>query len=165
VKSLVIFATVLWLLRSAIAIVRLAGGVMRDFSDGPLLARTPADFWRRYNRVFHQYFYENVFKRAGGRRSPAAATMLIFAISGLIHEYVFGLGIGRLQGFQMAFFLLEGAAVAATLRVRPKRPATVAVAITATLAFNALVSFFFFLSFHAIVPLYANPLPWWTGMA
>ncbi len=134
---------------------------MRDFSDAPLLARTPADFWRRYNRVFQQYFHENVFKRAGGRRSPVAVTILIFLLSGLMHEYVFGIAIGRVQGFQTAFFLTQGIAVAATLRVKPRgRPAVLAWT-GATLAFNLVTSLLFFLSFHAIVRLYANPLPAW----
>jgi hypothetical protein len=163
VKAFVIFATMLWALRASIALVRLAGGVMRDYSDAPFLACTPADFWRRYNRVLQQYFYENVFKPVGGRRSPVMATMVIFAVSGLLHEYVFGLSIGRVQGFQMAFFLIQGAAVSATLRVRPKRRAAVALGIIATLVFNAIVSFLFFLSFHALVRLYANPLPWWAA--
>lgn len=160
-KSLVIFTGILCWLSLTIAVVRLAGGVMRDFSDAPLLARTPADFWRRYNRVFHQYFFENVFRPGLGRRSPAASTMLIFLISGLIHEYVFGVGIGRLQGFQFAFFLIQGAAVAVTFRLRPKRRGAVVAATAATLLFNTVVSMLFFLSFHAIVPLYANPLPPW----
>jgi len=55
------------------------------------------------------YFYENVFKPAGGRRRP-----------------------------------------------RPKRRATVIVSIAATLAFILITSVLFFLSFDAIVPLYAN---------
>lgn len=161
VKALVIFVSILSWVTAAVAAVRLSGGTMRDFSDAPLLARTPADFWRRYNRAFQQYFYENVFKRAGGRRSPVAVTIFIFFLSGLIHEYVFGIAVGRLQGYQMSFFLLQGVAVAATLRVKPRGRMAVVAWTAATLAFNLITSLLFFLSFHALVPLYANPLPAW----
>jgi D-alanyl-lipoteichoic acid acyltransferase DltB (MBOAT superfamily) len=161
VKALLIFVSILCWLGAAVAIVRLCGGGIRDFSDAPLLARTPADFWRRYNRVFQQYFHENIFKRAGGRRWPAAATILIFALSGLMHEYVFGIAIGRVQGFQITFFLLQGVAVAATFRVKPRARPAIAAWTAATITFNLVTSLLFFLSFHAIVPLYANPLPAW----
>ena len=161
VKALVVFLAILAWFRMVIAIVRLLGGRMRDFSDAPLLAVTPADFWRRYNRVFTQYFYENVFKRAGGRRSPAAVTILIFLLSAAMHEYVFGIAIGRVQGFQTAFFLVQGMAVAATLRVRPKGRLAVASWRTATLVFNLFTSLLFFLSFHALARLYVNDLPGW----
>jgi hypothetical protein len=161
IKAMVVFLAILAWFRMTIAVIRLLGGTMRDFSDAPLRAVTPADFWRRYNRVFHQYFHENVFKRAGGRRSAAAVALLIFLLSAAIHEYVFGIAIGRVQGFQTTFFVLQGVAVAATLRVRPKGRLRVAVWTTATLTFNLFTSIFFFLSFHAIAPLYTNPLPWW----
>lgn len=161
VKGTVIFVAILSWFRAGIAVVRLSGGVMRDFSRAPLLARTPADFWRRYNRVLQQYFFENVFKPAGGRRSPRAVVIVIFLLSAAIHEYVFGIAIGRVQGFQTAFFLIQGLAVAATMRVKPKGKWAVAGWTVATLAFNLVTSMLFFLSFHAIVKLYANPLPSW----
>jgi hypothetical protein len=37
-----------------------------------------------------------------------------------MHEYIFGMAIGRVQGYQTAFFLLQGVAVAATARVKAK---------------------------------------------
>jgi hypothetical protein len=161
IKAPVVFLAILAWFRMIIAVIRLLGGRMRDFSESPLRAVTPADFWRRYNRVFHQYFHENVFKRVGGRRSAAAVIVFIFLLSAAIHEYVFGIAIGRVQGFQSTFFVLQGVAVAATMRVRPRGRLRVAVWTTATLTFNLFTSIFFFLSFHAIAPLYTNPLPWW----
>lgn len=161
VKALVIFAAAVSWIGMMVAVVRLSGGVIRDYADAPLLARTPADFWRRYNRVIQQYFHENVFKRAGGRRSPVTVTLFIFMLSALIHEYVFGIAIGRVQGFQTVFFMLQGVGVVLTLRVRPRGRVAVLTGIVATLTFNLLSSIFFFLSFHAVVPLYANPLPAW----
>ena len=160
VKAPVVFLAMVAMLNLTVTIVRLSGGTMRDFSHAPLLAATPADFWRRYNRVINEYFFQNVFRRTG-RRFPALVVMLIFLFSAALHEYVFGIAIGRVQWYQSVFFLLQGIAVAATLRVRPKARAAVTLGIVATIAFNIATSFFFFLSFHQIVRLYANPLPSW----
>jgi hypothetical protein len=161
VKALVIFLAILAFLHLLISIVRLAGGTMHDFADAPLLARTPADFWRRYNRVFHRYFHQNVFRPLGGRRSPVVLVLLIFAISALIHEYAFGIAIGRVQGYQTAFFMLQGIGVAATLRVKPRTRIAITAWTAGTLAFNLVTSMLFFLSFHAVVRIYANPIPNW----
>jgi D-alanyl-lipoteichoic acid acyltransferase DltB (MBOAT superfamily) len=126
--------------------------------DNPFLARTPADFWRRYNRPAQQFLYEDVFKPVGGLRSPIRAVLLTFAVSALIHEYVFGISIGRVQAYQTSFFLLQGFAVAATARVRPQGwralPWT-----TATFAFNLASSVLFFASVESLVPFYARGLP------
>lgn len=161
VKAAVIFTAIVAFLELVVAVVRLTGGTLPDFTRSPLLARTPADFWRRYNIVFQQYFFENVFRSIGGRKAPRVATLLIFALSGVVHEYVFGIAIGRVTGYQMTFFLLQGIGVAATLRAEPRGRIAVAASTAATIAFNLATSFFFFLSFHAIVRIYANPLPGW----
>ena len=138
---------------------RLLGGSALDFMDRPLAARTPADFWRRYNRPVQQFFFEDVFKPAGGLRSPIRATFLVFAVSGAVHEYIFTVAIGRVRGYQVAFFLLEGAAVAATLRVRPRGWRT-APWVAGTLAFNLAASALFFASLGEVVPFYAaRPAP------
>jgi hypothetical protein len=64
----------------------LSGGVARDYMDNPFVARTPADFWRRYNRPMQQFFWEDIFKPVGGLRAPVRATLWVFAVSAVIHE-------------------------------------------------------------------------------
>ena len=59
------------------------------------------------------------FARRAERGGPVFATLAVFAVSGLMHEYVFGVATGRVQGWQMLFFMVQGCAAAATLRVRP----------------------------------------------
>jgi hypothetical protein len=39
----------------------MGGGSARDYMDRPFLARTPAEFWRRYNRNVQQFFLHDVF--------------------------------------------------------------------------------------------------------
>jgi hypothetical protein len=139
---------------------RLLGGRAFDLMNHPYAARTPADFWRRYNRPAHQFLYEDVFKPAGGLRFPIRATLAAFAVSALIHEYLFAVSMGRIQANQATFFLLQGCAVAATARLKPKGPVAVP-AIAATLAFNLASSVIFFASLDAVVPFYSQELPGW----
>ena len=73
---------------------------------------------------------------------------------------MFGVAIGRVQGYQTLFSLLQGCAVAATARVKPKGW-TVPLWISATLAFNLVSSVLFFASFHSVVGFYARGLPPW----
>ncbi len=102
------------------ALHRLAGIHVVEFSRNPIISRSPADFWRRYNRPGGRFLYENVFKQAGGRRSPLRATIITFAVNGMLHEYMAFILVQRVQGYQLAFFLIHGAAVALTMRARPR---------------------------------------------
>ena len=66
------------------------------------------------------------------------------------------------RGYQTAFFLLQGVAVAATWRVRPKGWRTVPWRL-GTLAFNLASSVLFFASIHGLVAFYSRGLPAWLG--
>lgn len=88
---------------AAIAVIwRLFLGPARDHIRNPFAARTPADFWRRYNRPTHEFLEEDVFKPAagsrrgrGGRWAGLGAIVLTFLLSAVAHEYVFAVPIGR----------------------------------------------------------------------
>ena len=140
---------------AAVAAWRLLGGRAREPMDNPFAARTPADFWRRYNRPAQQFFYEDVFKPLGGLRSPVRATLGTFAVSAVLHEYIFWIAVGRVQGYQTAFFLLQGLVVAATRKVRPRGWRAVAWG-TGTLAFNLASSVLFFASLDEVLPFYTR---------
>jgi hypothetical protein len=146
----------------SVAITRLCGGYCVSAHDRPWLARTPADWWRRYNRLIGSFLHECVFKVVGGRRHPVRGTLVAFAVSGVLHEYIFWLAAGRSPGLQMVFFMLQGAAVAATLRVRPKGASAV-VWTGATFIFFALSSVIFMASFHHFLPVYLHGLPGWLA--
>lgn len=139
---------------------RLAGGKARDFMDAPLLAATPAEFWRRYNRPAQQFLYEDIFKPAGGLKAPRRATIVTFIVSALVHEYLFSITLARVQGYQTVFFLLQGLAVAATVRLRPAI-SLFWPALAATWIFNLLASVFFLASISYIFPFYSRGLPSW----
>ena len=147
-------------LTGAAAIWRLCGGTARDYMDKPVAARTPAEFWRRYNRNMQQFFWQNIFRTHGGRRAPIRAMLIAFALSALLHELIFSAAIGRVQGYQTAFFAVQGLAAALTARVKVKGwlaiPWTVG-----TLVFNLASSVLFFASIHGVVPFYSRGLPNW----
>ncbi len=159
-KVLVLMLAIACGLTAAAAAWRLSGGSARDFMDAPLAARTPADFWRRYNRNVQQFFWQHVFKNHGGRRAPIRALLLVFALSAVLHELIFYAAIGRVQGYQTAFFTLQGLAAALTARVRV-RGWLVLTCMAGTLAFNALSSVLFFASVHGVTPFYSRGLPEW----
>jgi hypothetical protein len=162
-KVIAFFLAVLSGLACASASWRLLGGMARNYMANPFAARTPADFWRRYNRNMHQFFWKDIFVSVGGLRSPVRATLLVFILSAIIHEYIFGIAIGRVQGYQTAFFLLQGLAVAGTARMKVRGWKAMAWT-TGTLGFNLVSSVLFFASLNGIVPFYSHELPvWLTG--
>ena len=81
--------------------------------------------------------------------------MLTFVVSALIHEYVFDVAVSRIQGYQTAFFLLQGCAVALTIHVRPKGWSAVGW-VVGTFAFNVATGALFFASVNEIVPFYSQ---------
>ncbi len=152
-KVVAFFLMVVPLLAMVSASWRLAGGRGRDFMENPFAARTPADFWRRYNRPAQQFFREDVFRLLGGKRHPLRMALATFFVSALLHEYAFDVGAGRVQGYQTAFFLLQGGGMVATMGIRLKgwrRYPWMA----ATFAFNLATGALFFASLDEVVPFY-----------
>lgn len=134
---------------------RLVGGDAWIPMENPAAAITPADFWRRWNRPVQQFFQEHVFPAGGGFRRPVRAILSTFAVSGLIHEYVFGMAAGRVQGWQFLFFMTQGFATVMTVRVSPRGWRTPAW-FACTVIFNLATAVFFFKSIDAIFPFYAT---------
>jgi hypothetical protein len=159
VKALVLFVGGVALIQLGVTEVRLAGGYVIDPHDAPLLARTPADFWRRYNRLVGEWLREDCFTPAGGRRHPVRGTLVAFAVSAVMHEYLFVIALGEVQGWQLAFFMVQGIGVAATLQVRPTGMAAFVWGL-GTLVFNLATALLFMTSIAQLIPLYSDGLPW-----
>ncbi|MFG0334157.1 MAG: MBOAT family O-acyltransferase, partial [Maioricimonas sp. JB049] len=77
-------------------------------------ARTPAEFWIRFNQRVQQWLYLNAFVPAGGRRRRVVGVVAVFLVSGLFHEIFFAIATRRLDGYQFTFFLLQAPAVLAS---------------------------------------------------
>jgi hypothetical protein len=142
------------------AIWRLCGGTARDFMDRPFVAKTPAEFWRRYNRNVQQFFWQNFFNGKRSRHAPIRTLILVFGLSALLHEWLFLAAVGRIQGYQLAFFTIQGLAAALTARLKVKGNLA-ALWLLGTLAFNLATSVLFFASIHAVTPFYSRGLPVW----
>jgi len=154
-KVLAVYAVLVPLANGFAAEWRFLGQPALDTMRHPLLALTPADFWRRWNQPTQLFLHAHVFAPAGGWRAPVRATLITFAVSGLAHEYVLGVAAHRVQYVQLCFFMLQGVAVVATLRLRPRGPAAVA-GWALTLVFNLASSILFFASVQQIFPFYVT---------
>jgi hypothetical protein len=159
-KATIVFAGVVAFFSTLVYAGRVAGATTRDFADAPWRARTPAEFWQRYNRCVGQFFYEDVYKPLRRKWPPGVAVLMTFAASGILHEYVFGIATGRVHGYQLAFFMIQGVAVVATGGVKPRGRAALP-ATAATLVFIIASSVLFFASFHGVAPFYARGVPAW----
>jgi hypothetical protein len=94
---------------------RLAGARTDELFDWPLLARSPRDFWsRRWNRFISRFALKHVALPLTGKLPVFPLTLLVFAVSGIFHEYfAWGASGERTVPLSMmAFFLIQGCAVA-----------------------------------------------------
>lgn len=96
------------------AVERLAGFDTTPIVRWSFLSRTPADFWVRYNQRVHEWLYRNVFVPCGGIRAPARGVIVVFLVSAVLHEVMFGIATSRFDGYQFAFFTLQIPAVLAS---------------------------------------------------
>jgi MBOAT, membrane-bound O-acyltransferase family len=154
VKVIALFSTVVWFARMGAAAYRLAGGAALDPMLSPAGAPTPAEFWRRWNRPAQQFLETYAFRPAGGMHHPVRATFVTFAVSAVLHEYVFGIAAGHLQGWQTVFFVIQGDAAAASMPLRPTGW-RLALGQFLTVTFNLATSVFFFKSVNSVLPFYS----------
>jgi hypothetical protein len=152
--------------RAIFGLERLAGFDTRPIIRNAYLSRTVLEFWRRYNYRIHDWLYRNVFRASGGRRVPIRSMLLVFLVSGVFHELMFAIATSRLNGYQFAFFTIQGPAALFSGRLeRLARRGGLAGKITAhgvTIVFLAITSVLFFHGVNKIFPfIYASksPLP------
>jgi hypothetical protein len=154
VKVIVTYSTVVSFAQTGAVAYRLSGGVALDPMLSPAGAPTPAEFWRRWNRPAQQLLETYAFRPAGGLHHPVRATLVTFAISAGVHEYVFGIAAHRIQGWQAGFFLVQGVVAAASIRLRPAGWWLVFGRFL-TIAFNLATSALFFQSVNSVLPFYS----------
>ena len=154
-KTFAIFFVILFVPNAMAAFTRRVGIDSTDFCKPFILARTPAEFWRIYNRPAEQFFRVHVFQPAGGRRHFIRATIATFIVSGLIHEYVFGIPAGHIIGSQMLFFAIQGIAVIITAKLRPRGLIPI-IAIPATFTFNVLTGVIFMSGMNSVFPIWTT---------
>lgn len=90
---------------------RRAGVDVEPVMRAPLSSCSLGEFWgARWNTAFHRLAYTLIFRPLAGLGS-AGATLLVFVVSGLVHESVISLPARAGYGLPTAYFVLQGCAV------------------------------------------------------
>lgn len=78
----------------------------------PLRSTSLSEFWgRRWNLGFRQLAHELVFRPIYRRLGPETAGLLVFAVSGIIHDLVISLPARAGYGLPTLYFLIQGGGV------------------------------------------------------
>jgi alginate O-acetyltransferase complex protein AlgI len=90
--------------------------------NGPLRSTSVSEFWgRRWNAAFNDLAVRLIFRPIARHSTVLAATLIVFAVSGLIHELVISLPAGAGFGLPTAYFLVQGLGVLAERSLAGKR--------------------------------------------
>jgi hypothetical protein len=141
---------------------QLMGVRARPVMDRIWLARTPADFWRRWSWPIHLWLYRYIYLPSGGRGRAVGSVLAVFAFSGILHELIAFVAIGRVTGHQSAFFGVSAAGVLASPMLESiGRNGVVGEVLirSVTLVFLAASAALMFVTVDAVIPLYATR--WW----
>jgi D-alanyl-lipoteichoic acid acyltransferase DltB (MBOAT superfamily) len=143
---------------------RLGGFETTPITRRILLSRSVAEFWLRYNTRMHDWLYQNVFQPGGGRRAPVRAVLLTFFVSGLFHEWIFGISTSRFDGYQFAFFMLQAPAclLSPKLQRLARRPSVAGkvIAHVATIVWFTATSTLFFHGVDRVFDFTYAAEPW-----
>ena len=91
---------------------RQAGVDVKPIMHAPMLASSVSDFWsHRWNLAFRDLAQVFFFRPFVARVGVAGATMIVFAISGLIHDLTISLPAGGGYGLPSMYFLVQSLAV------------------------------------------------------
>ena len=145
------------------AFERLAGFQTRPIIDQPYLARTPAEFWFRYNNRVRRWLYLNVFVPSGGRRVPLLGIAAVFFVSAAFHEYFFAIATSSWDGYQFAFFMLQTPAVMISPQLARLAAGSVTgqmIARSLTVIWIAATSPLFFHGLDRVFPFVYVSQPW-----
>jgi alginate O-acetyltransferase complex protein AlgI len=93
---------------------RQAGVAATPLMQNPLMATSLADFWgARWNTAFNELAFRFTFRPLRRWTNPTVATLLVFGLSGLIHELVISLPAHGGYGLPTLYFMIQGLGVVA----------------------------------------------------
>jgi Membrane bound O-acyl transferase family len=96
-----------------VALFLQAVGIAADpIMSKPVLSKTLSEFWgKRWNLGFRQLAHDLIFSPLYKRTGVAAAGLLVFVASGLIHDLVISLPARGGYGLPTGYFILQGLGV------------------------------------------------------
>lgn len=157
----------------AIAVESLARGLhgverIAGYDTPPLIntaigSVTVGEFWRRYNTRIHGWLDQNVSRPVGGMRRPVRSIILVFAVSGVLHEIGFAVATSRLDGYQFTFFILQAPAIIFLPHDRPSARLSRAARVLShcvTILWLWATSMFFFHGVDRVFPFFYAADPW-----
>lgn len=78
----------------------------------PVYSTSLAEFWgKRWNTAFHELAFRFTFRPIRRLTTPAMASLLVFGLSGLVHEVVISLPARGGYGWPTLYFLIQGLGV------------------------------------------------------
>jgi len=94
-------------------VYRRAGIDAEPLMAAPIRSASLSEFWgRRWNRAFRHLAYELIFRPLHRRFGTNLTGLLIFVVSGLIHDLVISVPARAGYGLPTTYFLIQGAGVA-----------------------------------------------------
>lgn len=88
------------------------GVAAQPIMSKPILSKTLSEFWgKRWNLGFRQLAYDLIFRPLHKQIGVAAASLLVFLASGLIHDLVISLPSRGGYGLPTGYFILQGVGV------------------------------------------------------
>jgi alginate O-acetyltransferase complex protein AlgI len=88
---------------------RARGVGVEPIMNRPLHAKSLAEFWgERWNRAYNELMYRFVFRAAVPWAGAAGAMLVVFLVSGLIHDVVISVPASGGYGLPTAYFLIQG---------------------------------------------------------
>src|SRR5215468_4657569 len=101
---------------------RRTGVDARPVMRNPLKSASLADFWgRRWNTAFHELATRFTFQPLRTRVGASAAALIVFLLSGVIHELVISFPAGGGYGLPTGYFVAQGLGVASERSSRGRR--------------------------------------------
>jgi hypothetical protein len=93
--------------RMILGLERLAGFDTTPLVRNVFFSITVAEFWLRWNHRVHRWLYANIFRPAARHLGRIGGLLMVFFISGLVHELAFDIATSHWDGYQIAFFTLQ----------------------------------------------------------
>lgn len=88
------------------------GVVAQPIMARPIVSKTLSEFWgRRWNLGFRQLAHDLIFRPLHKQIGVGPASLLVFLVSGLIHDLVISLPARGGYGLPTAYFVLQGLGV------------------------------------------------------